>query len=59
MIPAAGQLADVGERHSGLGEGADLDQLDNVVGGVSAVTGGVAAWLGQRALLVVDPDMCS
>ncbi|GAB3158044.1 hypothetical protein GCM10027258_68380 [Amycolatopsis stemonae] len=39
-----------------VGEGADLDQLDGVPGGVAPVYRGVPLGLGQQALAVVDAD---
>jgi hypothetical protein len=50
------EIADAGEGDSGFGEGADLDQVDGVLGGVAPVAGGVAAGFGQESFGMVDAD---
>jgi hypothetical protein len=50
------EIPDAGEGDSGFGEGADLDQVDGVLGGVAPVAGGVTAGFGQESLGMVDAD---
>jgi hypothetical protein len=50
------EIPDAGERDSGFGEGADLDQVDGVLGGVAPVAGGVTAGFGQESFVVIDAD---
>ena len=50
------EIPDAGEGDSGFGEGANLDQVDGVLGGVAPVAGGITAGLGQESFVVVDAD---
>ncbi len=48
--------SDPRERDSCFGQGADLDQVDGVLGVVTPVAGGVTTGLSQEAFVVIDPD---
>jgi hypothetical protein len=48
--------SDPRERDSGFGQGADLDQVNGLLGGVTPVSGGVTVGLSQESLVVVDAD---
>jgi len=50
------EVANPGQWHSGLGQRADLDQLDSVLGGVAPVAGAIPSGLGEKFLLVIDGD---
>jgi hypothetical protein len=50
------EIPDAGEGDSGFGEGADLDQIDGVLGGVAPVAGGITAGFGQESFVMVYAD---